>query len=132
MINDHISDMITRIRNGQRAGHRSVLVTSSKLNKSVLEVLKREGFIDAFEASKDEEGRAAIKVGLKYFSSGRPVISRAVRVSRPGCRKYFRTEKLPRVSSGLGVAIVSTSKGIMTDHEARKSRVGGEVIALIG
>jgi small subunit ribosomal protein S8 len=132
MINDHISDMITRIRNGQRAGHRSVLVTSSKLNKSVLEVLKREGFIDAFEASKDEEGHAAIKVGLKYFSSGRPVISRAVRVSRPGCRKYFRTEKLPRVSSGLGVAIVSTSKGIMTDHEARKSRVGGEVIALIG
>ncbi len=132
MINDHISDMITRIRNGQRAGHRSVLVTSSKLNKSVLEVLKREGFIDAFEASKDEDGRAAIKVGLKYFSSGRPVISRAVRVSRPGCRKYFRTEKLPRVSSGLGVAIVSTSKGIMTDHEARKSRVGGEVIALIG
>jgi small subunit ribosomal protein S8 len=124
--------MITRIRNGQRAGHRSVLVTASKLNKSVLEVLKREGFIEAFEAAKDEEGHAAIKVALKYFSSGRPVISRAVRVSRPGCRKYFRTENLPRVSSGLGVAIVSTSKGIMTDNEARKSRVGGEVIALIG
>ena len=132
MINDHISDMITRVRNAQRAGHRSELVTPSNLNKSVLEVLKREGFIEAFEAAKDEEGRPALKVALKYFSSGRPVISRVVRVSRPGCRQYFRTEKLPRVSSGLGVAIVSTSKGIMTDHEARKSRVGGEVIALIG
>jgi small subunit ribosomal protein S8 len=132
MINDHISDMITRIRNGQRAGHRSVNVTASKLNKGVLEVLKREGLIEAFEPSKDETGKPAIKVALKYFASGRPVIARAVRVSRPGCRKYFRTEALPRVSSGLGVAIVSTSKGIMTDHEARKSRVGGEVIALIG
>ena len=132
MINDHISDMITRIRNGQRAGHRSVIVTASKLNKSVLEVLKKEGFIDGFEASKDLDGRTALKVSLKYFSSGRPVITRAVRVSRPGCRKYFQMEKLPRVSSGLGVAIVSTSKGVMSDHEARKSRVGGEVIALVG
>lgn len=132
MINDHVSDMITRIRNGQRAGHRSVVVTASKLNKSVLEVLKREGLIEGFESGKDEKGHAALKVALKYFASGRPVISRATRVSRPGCRKYAQMEKLPRVSSGLGIAIVSTSKGVMTDHEARKSRVGGELIALIG
>jgi len=132
MINDHISDMIARIRNGQRAGHRSVVVTSSKLNKSVLEVLKREGLIEGFEAAQDDNEMPAIKVGLKYFASGRPVISRAERVSRPGCRKYFEMESLPKVSSGLGIAIVSTSKGVMTDHEARKSRVGGEVIALIG
>jgi small subunit ribosomal protein S8 len=132
MINDHISDMITRIRNGQRAGHRSVLVTSSKMNKSVLEVLKREGLIEGFEPAQDAEKRSAIKVGLKYYSSGRPVISRAERVSRPGCRKYSRMENLPKVSSGLGIAIVSTSKGIMTDHEARKGHIGGEVIALIG
>jgi small subunit ribosomal protein S8 len=132
MINDHVSDMIARIRNGQRAGHRSVLVTASKLNKSVLEVLKREGLIEGFESAQDANKRSAIKVGLKYFASGRPVISRAERVSKPGCRKYFEMEKLPKVSSGLGIAIVSTSKGVMTDHEARKSRVGGEVIALIG
>lgn len=132
MINDHVSDMITRVRNGQRAGHRSVVVTASKLNKSVLEVLKREGLIEGFESGKDENGHPALKVALKYFANGRPVISRATRVSRPGCRKYAQMENLPRVSSGLGIAIVSTSKGVMTDHEARKSRVGGELIALIG
>ncbi len=132
MINDHVSDMITRIRNGQRAGHRSVLVTVSKLNKSVLEVLKREGLIEGFEQVKSDEGTEGIRVGLKYYSSGRPVIVRATRVSRPGCRKYSRSELLPRVSSGLGIAIVSTSKGVMADHEARKLRVGGEVIALFG
>lgn len=132
MINDHVSDMITRIRNGQRVGHRSVVVTASKLNKSVLEVLKREGLIEGFEAAEDANKRPAIKVALKYYASGRPVIARAERVSRPGCRKYFEMEKLPKVSSGLGIAIVSTSKGVMTDHEARKSRIGGEVIALIG
>lgn len=130
MINDHVSDMVTRIRNGQRAGHRSVIVTSSKLNKSVLEVLTREGLIEGFEAAQDESGFNAFRVGLKYFSSGRPVISRAARVSRPGCRKYSRTENLPKVSSGLGISIVSTSRGVFADHEARKLKVGGEVIAI--
>jgi small subunit ribosomal protein S8 len=132
MINDHVSDMITRVRNGQRAGHRTVDVTATKLNASVLDVLKREGLIEGYEAIKSDDGKTGIRVGLKYYSSGRPVISRATRVSRPGCRKYSTTEKLPRVSSGLGIAIVSTSKGVMADHEARKLRVGGEVIALFG
>jgi len=132
MINDHVSDMITRIRNGQRAGHRSVLVTASKMNKSVLEVLKREGLIDGFESAENVDKKPAIRVGLKYYSSGKPLISRADRVSRPGCRKYFQVDRLPKVSSGLGVAIVSTSKGLMTDNEARKKKIGGEVIALIG
>lgn len=132
MINDHVSDMITRVRNGQRAGHRTVDVTATKLNASVLDVLKREGLIEGYEAVKSDDGKTGIRVGLKYYSSGRPVISRATRVSRPGCRKYSTTEKLPRVSSGLGIAIVSTSKGVMADHEARKLRVGGEVIALFG
>lgn len=130
MINDHISDMITRIRNGQRAAHRSVIVTSSKLNKSVLEVLTREGLIEGFESAQDEAGFNAYRVSLKYFASGRPVISRAARVSRPGCRKYSRTENLPKVSSGLGISIVSTSRGVFADHEARKLKVGGEVIAI--
>ena len=132
MINDHISDMITSIRNSQRAGHRSVIVTSAKLNKSVLEVLKREGLIEGFESVKVEDGPDAIRVGLKYYSSGRPVITKVVRVSRPGCRKYSSTDNLPRVSSGLGISIVSTSRGVMADHEARKMHVGGEVIALFG
>jgi small subunit ribosomal protein S8 len=132
MINDHVSDMIARIKNGQRAGHRSVLVTPSKMNRSVLEVLKREGLIEGFESAEDAENKPAIRVGLKYYASGKPLISRVERVSKPGCRKYFRTQELPKVSSGLGVAIVSTSKGVMTDHEARKSKVGGEVIALVG
>lgn len=132
MINDHVSDMITRIRNGQRSGHRSVLVTSSKMNKSVLEVLKREGLIEGFENAEDSNKRPALKVGLKYYTSGKPMISRVERVSKPGCRKYFEVEALPRVSSGLGIAIVSTSKGMMTDNEARRSKVGGEVIALVG
>jgi small subunit ribosomal protein S8 len=132
MINDHVSDMITRIRNGQRSGHRSVLVTSSKMNKSVLEVLKREGLIEGFENAEDANKRPALKVGLKYYTSGKPMISRVERVSKPGCRKYFEVEALPRVSSGLGIAIVSTSKGMMTDNEARRSKVGGEVIALVG
>jgi small subunit ribosomal protein S8 len=132
MINDHVSDMIARIKNGQRAGHRQVSVTASKLNKSVLEVLTKEGMIEGYEVVDLGGGKSEIRVGLKYFSTGRPVISRASRVSSPGCRRYYSAEKLPRVSSGLGISIVSTSKGVMSDHEARKARVGGEVIALFG
>ena len=132
MINDHVSDMIARIRNGQRAGHRMVAVTASKLNKSVLEVLKREGMIEGYESHDLGSGKGEIRVGLKYYSSGRPVITKARRVSSPGCRRYYAADKLPRVSSGLGIAIVSTSKGVMADHEARKQRVGGEVLALFG
>jgi small subunit ribosomal protein S8 len=102
------------------------------MNKSVLEVLKREGLIDGFESAEDVKKKPAIRVGLKYYSSGKPLISRADRVSKPGCRKYFEVDRLPKVSSGLGIAIVSTSKGLMTDHEARRNKVGGELIALIG
>ena len=97
-----------------------------------LDVLKREGFIEGFENAQNANEKPAIKVDLKYFADGRPAIAKARRVSTPGRRQYFKTDKLPQVSSGLGVAIVSTSKGVMTDHEARKSRVGGEVLALVG
>lgn len=131
MINDHVSDMIARIKNAQRAGHRVATVTASKLNKSVLEVLKKEGLIEGFETI-EQEPTQAIRVGLKYYSTGKPVISRAERVSRPGCRKYMRSEGLHRVSSGLGISVVSTSRGVMSDHEARKLHIGGEVIALFG
>lgn len=132
MINDHVSDMITRIRNGQRAGHRSVLVTVSKLNRSILEVLKREGFIEGFEAAEGADKKSALRVALRYYSSGKPLISRVERVSKPGCRRYSEVARLPKVSSGLGLAIVSTSKGVMSDAEARRLGVGGEVIARVG
>jgi small subunit ribosomal protein S8 len=132
MINDHVSDMIARINNGQRAGHRVVDVTASKLNRSVLDVLKREGLIEGFEESATADGKACIRVGLKYFSSGRPVISRGRRVSSPGRRQYLSADKLPRISSGLGICVVSTSKGVLADHEARKLRVGGELLAVFG
>jgi small subunit ribosomal protein S8 len=132
MINDHVSDMITRIRNGQRAGHRSVLVTVSKLNRSILEVLKREGFIEGFEAAEDADKKPALRVALRYYSSGKPLVSRVERVSKPGCRRYCESSRLPKVSSGLGLAIVSTSRGVMSDAEARRIGVGGEVIARVG
>jgi len=132
MINDHVADMITRIRNAQRAGHRLTVVTASRMNKSVLEVLKREGLIESFESTQDTAGHPALKVFLKYYSSGKPVISRVVRVSKAGCRKYVPADRLPRVHSGLGLAILSTSKGVMSDLDARKQRVGGEVLAVFG
>jgi small subunit ribosomal protein S8 len=132
MINDHVSDMVTRIRNGQRAGHRIVDVTNSKLNKSILEVLRKEGLIEGFEVVAATEGPSVLRVGLKYYSSGKPVISRAERFSKPGCRKYRGSDALPKVSSGLGISVVSTSRGVMADHEARKLKVGGEVLALFG
>ena len=102
----------------------------AKLNKSVLEVLTAEGLIEGFELVTGEGKAPAFKVGLKYFASGKPVISRAERFSKSGCRKYAAADKLPKINSGLGISIVSTSKGVMADHEARKLRVGGEVVAL--
>jgi small subunit ribosomal protein S8 len=131
MINDHVSDMIARLKNAQRANHKSADVTPSKLNKGILEVLKSEGLIESFELA-GEGMTKAYRVSLKYFSSGRPVISRAERVSKPGCRRYSSFEDLGRVKSGLGISILSTSKGVMADHQARKMRVGGEVLALFG
>lgn len=132
MINDHVADMIARIKNAQRAGHKFADVTVSKLNKGVLEVLRREGMIEGFELVEGEKVGGSFRVALKYYSSGKPVISRADRVSRPGRRSYSQFDRLQRVSSGLGISIISTSKGVMADHEARKARVGGEVLARFG
>jgi small subunit ribosomal protein S8 len=133
MINDQISDLLTRIRNAQRAGHKTVGVIRSTGNKRFLEVLKKEGFIDTFEESFSErQGCDVFKVTLKYYSSGKPVIGRLVRVSKPGCRKYMSVEELPKVASGLGIAVLSTSRGVLSDREARRMRTGGEVLALVG
>ena len=133
MMTDSIADLLTRVRNAQRAGHKVVHVRASRMAERVLGVLQKEGFIESFSQRDEETLKASeISVFLKYFSSGRPMISKARRVSRPGRRIYLPCEKLPRVDSGLGIAVVSTSQGVISDREARVKKIGGEVLALIG
>ena len=132
MYTDTISDTLTRIRNGGMAGHKTIQVRCSKMVKSVLEVLKSEGFIVGYEEAKDKQDKFDMyDVNLRYIDDGRPVISEAIRVSRPGRRVYAKSTELPRVHRGLGIAIISTSQGVMPDRLARKNKVGGEVLAYI-
>jgi len=125
---DTVADMLTLIRNAQRAGKPSVGMPSSKLKLSVAKVLLSEGYIASAEATAD--AKPVLNIGLKYYE-GKPVIEQIQRVSRPGLRIYKGKDELPRVKQGLGVLIVSTNKGIMTDRAARAAGVGGEVIALV-
>jgi small subunit ribosomal protein S8 len=128
-MSDPIADMLTRIRNAQMSEKISVRMPSSKLKKAVAQVLKDEGYIDDF-AVRAVDGLPEMEVVLKYYA-GRPVIEKIERVSRPGLRIYKGREDLPRVMNGLGVAIVSTSKGVMTDRRARSLGVGGEVLCVV-
>ena len=127
---DPLGDMLTRIRNAQLRKKQFVLTPNSKLRAWVLDVLKSEGYIRNYDIEKGEGGISSIKVELKYFD-GEPVIKELRRISTPGRRVYLGVEELPRVRQGLGVAIVSTSKGIMSDNNARQSRVGGEVLCTV-
>jgi len=126
---DPIADMLTRIRNAQMAEKVAVTMPSSKLKVSIAKVLKDEGYIDDF-AVRANAGKAELDIALKYYA-GRPVIERIERVSKPGLRVYKGTDDLPRVMNGLGVAIVSTPKGVMTDRRARAANVGGEVLCIV-
>lgn len=126
---DPIADMLTRIRNGQKARKVSVAMPSSSAKVAVAGVLKDEGYITDFTTSEDG-GKATLTVELKYFE-GRPVIERIERVSKPGLRIYRRREELPKVLGGLGVAIVSTSAGVMSDRTAREQGIGGEVLCVV-
>jgi len=126
---DPIADMLTRIRNAQMVGKTNVTMPASKLKSAIAQVLKDEGYIDGF-ALRSESGKSEIDIGLKYYA-GRPVIEKIERVSRPGLRIYKGAEDLPKVQNGLGVAIVSTSRGVMTDRKARASRIGGEVLCIV-
>jgi small subunit ribosomal protein S8 len=128
-MSDPIADMLTRIRNGQQAGKANVRMPSSKLKVAIAKVLQDEGYIDSY-AVREAAGKAELDVALKYYAD-RPVIERIERVSRPGLRVYKGSDDLPRVMNGLGVAIVSTPRGVMTDRAARASRVGGEIICLV-
>lgn len=125
---DPLADMLTRIRNAQMVGKTSVAMPSSKLKKSVAQVLKDEGYIADFSSS--EGVKSELTVELKYFE-GKPVIAQLDRVSRPGLRNYVNKNDLPSVRGGLGIAIVSTSKGVMTDRAARAAGVGGEVLCTV-
>lgn len=130
VMTDPIADYLTRIRNANMAKHDSVEITASNIKKSISEILKREGFIRDYEVADDNK-QGVIKVFLKYGPNGERVISGLKRISKPGLRNYVGAEDLPKVLNGLGIAIVSTSAGVITDKEARQKNVGGEVIAYI-
>jgi small subunit ribosomal protein S8 len=127
---DPISDFLTRIRNAQQAGHRRVDVPASKMKRAVTKILLDKGYIQNF-LDIDDGKQGIIRIFLKYDHYGQPVIKKLTRVSRPGLRKYSKSAEVPRVLNGLGIAIVTTSQGVMTDKEARKLNVGGEVLCYI-
>ena len=128
-MSDPISDMLTRIRNAQLTEKTTVRMPSSKLKKAIAQVLQDEGYIDGFVV-RENAGLPEMEVALKYYA-GRPVIEKIERVSKPGLRIYKGRDDLPRVMNGLGVAIVSTSRGVMTDRKARSLGVGGEVLCVV-
>ncbi|HEU0189037.1 MAG TPA: 30S ribosomal protein S8 [Gallionella sp.] len=129
-MSDPISDMLTRIRNAQLAEKVTVVMPSSKLKVAIAEVLREEGYVDGFNVIKGEGGKATLEISLKYYS-GSPVIEKIQRVSRPGLRIYKGSSDIPKVMNGLGIAIVSTSKGLMTDRKARANGIGGEVLCVV-
>ena len=129
-MSDPIADMLTRIRNAQGVEKPDVTMPASKLKVAIAAVLQDEGYIEGFRVDAGLGGQSELRIGLKYYA-GRPVIERLERVSRPGLRIYRGRDHLPQVMNGLGVAIVSTSKGVMTDRKARVQGVGGEVICYV-
>jgi len=129
-VNDPLGDMLTRIRNGLRARKSTIRSPASGYRGRVLEVLKKEGYIRGFERTEAEPGRSEFEIELKYHE-GEPAIREIHRVSKPGRRVYSPVDKLPRVYNGLGISIVSTPRGVMTDADAREQRVGGEVLCTV-
>ena len=130
VVNDPIADMLTRIRNAQIAKHDVVVLPASNTKKAIAKILLAEGYVKSVDFV-DEAPQGSIKIALKYVNGKQPVIAGLKRISKPGLRVYAKAEELPRVLGGLGIAIISTSKGLMTDKEARKNAVGGEVLAYI-
>ena len=131
MVNDSIADMLTRIRNAQTARHESVSVETSIMKKSIAQILLDEGYIAAFDEVDNGKTNKELVITLKYVNKNQKVITGLKRISKPGRRIYAGCEELPKVLGGLGIVIVSTSKGVMTDREARKLGIGGEVLAYV-
>ena len=127
---DPIGDMITRIRNAQMRLSNNVTIPSSRFRKQILEILKQEGYISDYKLLSDTNKKSSLSVDLKY-NDGMPVIKEIIRVSKPGRRIYARANSIPKIQNGLGLAIVSTSKGIMSDNDARVKNVGGEIICRV-
>ena len=130
MMTDPIADMLTRIRNGNSARHASVVVPASRMKKEIAKILLDEGFINGFSVEEDGK-QGMMTVELKYGPNGEKVITGIKRISKPGLRVYVKAGEVPRVLGGLGIAIVSTSQGIMPDREARKNGIGGEVLCYV-
>ncbi|WP_317168682.1 30S ribosomal protein S8 [Blattabacterium cuenoti] len=128
MCMDPIADFLTRIRNASLAKHRFLEVPSSKIKKEIANVLLKDGYILSYKIEKDKK---TIKIALKYSQEETSVIQKIVRISKPGLRKYCKYKKLPRVLNGLGIAIISTSNGVITDKQARKKRIGGEILCYV-
>ncbi len=128
---DPIADMLTRIRNANRVGRRLVLVPRSKICTGIAHVLKDEGYIDEVDVIEDATKQGQIRIRLKYSTSGEKVIHAIDRASKPGCRVYRGVKELPQVLNGMGIAVVSTSKGVMSDRQARESGVGGELLCTV-
>jgi small subunit ribosomal protein S8 len=131
-VTDPIADFLTRIRNAQMAGHSIVEIPASNMKKRITEILYEQGYILKYKYDSSDNGQGVIKIALKYDAQTKePAIRSLVRVSRPGLRQYRGSSEIPRVINGLGVAIMSTSKGVMTDKDARKNNVGGELLCYI-
>ncbi len=129
-LTDPIGDMFSRIRNGQMRSLNSIIIPSSNFRKNILSILKSEGYIKDFFIEKNEKNKVSLKINLKYYE-GDPVIKEIKRISKPGRRVYSRANSIPKVMNGLGLAIISTPKGVMSDTEARKNNVGGEIICRV-
>src|SRR3954466_3006144 len=127
---DPIADMLTRIRNANRVGRRKVLIPKSKICSGIAQVLKDEGYIESFDIIDDEQ-QGQIRITLKYSVSGDKVIHVIDRLSKPGCRVYRKVDDLPKVLNGMGISVVSTSKGVMSDRRAREQNIGGELLCIV-
>ena len=127
---DPIADMLTRIRNANRVGRRMVMIPNSKICSGIAAVLKEEGYIDEFDLIEDER-QGMLRIKLKYAMDGAKVIHTIDRRSKPGCRVYSKVEELPQVLNGMGICVVSTSKGVMSDRKAREEKVGGELLCTV-
>ena len=128
---DPIADMLTRIRNANRVGRRMVLIPKSKICLGIAQVLRDEGYIEEYDVIDDASGQGQLRVKLKYSLSGDKVIHEIDRASKPGCRVYRGVKELPQVLNGMGIAVVSTSKGVMSDRKAREQNVGGELLCTV-
>ena len=131
IVSDPIADMLTRIRNANMAEKVSVEVPSSKIKIEIAKLLKSEGFVSDYSIIKIDENKSSLVINLKYTADREPVIQGLQRVSKPSCRKYVNGDEVPRVLGGIGIAILSTSKGVITDTEARKQNIGGEILCYI-